>query len=255
MKRNRIKWFVLGGLVLLVIGSNALADYNVLDKTTYKQNATSGQRVNDTGDLRVDDMDRDRDYPGLENVFTGVVLNINSTYQTPNAIDVSKFTRLNLHLSWGTAAAADSDSVFIMVRVYGKSSTGSGNYHLWTPLGSSISTGDTCQSPGVVADSAGAAKCLTPAPSFVVVRGITNYALLTKVVMSQLGGGSSTTRGTLRKIPTYAWRYAGFNGVDLELVNNAGAPAHFDYLFVEITNLSFTRNLTSVHMDLHGRTN
>jgi hypothetical protein len=57
--KNRLA-VALGALVLMV-AVTAVADYNVLDKTTYKQNATSGQRVNNTGDLRVDDVSRDRD--------------------------------------------------------------------------------------------------------------------------------------------------------------------------------------------------
>ena len=44
------KWLVLGGL--LAFAGLASADYNVQDKTTYFNNASTGLRTNSTGDLR-----------------------------------------------------------------------------------------------------------------------------------------------------------------------------------------------------------
>jgi len=184
-----------------------------------------------------------------------VVLNNSTTFQPNTPKYIGQYTRAALYLTWGGAAASDSDTTFIMVRVYGKMSLNSGNLYLWTPLAQSVQPGDTCQCPSVPSDSAGAARCLTPAPSFLVIRGITNYGLMTKVVASQLGGGTATTRGTLRKLNAYAIRYASNNGVVLNLSDDAGNPCPFPYIFVEVTNLSFSRNLTSVTCDVWPRVN
>lgn len=51
MKRSTWTGLVVA---LLCVAALALADYNVLDKGSYYQNATNGSRVNSTGDLRVE---------------------------------------------------------------------------------------------------------------------------------------------------------------------------------------------------------
>ena len=53
MNKGNVKLWLLAGLVLFVAGS-AIADYNVRDHSTHKQNASTGQRVNDTGDIRAE---------------------------------------------------------------------------------------------------------------------------------------------------------------------------------------------------------
>lgn len=54
--KGKMKLAVLGGLVLLLAGS-AIADYNVLDRSTHYTNASTGLRTNSTGDLRTLEVD------------------------------------------------------------------------------------------------------------------------------------------------------------------------------------------------------
>ncbi len=234
-----------GGLKIAIVGG-----VNPADSSAVPFQFDAG------GPLKMMDTDRDRDFPTFINLFNAVVLNPSTAYQPNQPRYIGQFTRASLLLTWGAAAAADSDSTFLLVRIYGKTSLNSGNYYLWTPMGSSIVAGDTCQCNALPADSAGAAtKCITPAPSFVVVRGVTNYSLLTKVLASATGGGTATTRSTLRKIPSYAWRYAGAGGVMLDLSDNAGNPCPFPFIWVEAWNLNFTRGLTGLTCDVWPRVN
>jgi hypothetical protein len=157
-------------------------------------------------------------------------------------------------LSYAYAAAADSDSTFIGVRIYGKTSSSSSVLHLWTPMGASVALGDTCQcNSTALADSLNSQHCITPAPSFVVIRGGTDYRVTTKVLGQFIGMASG--RGTLRKIPAYAIRYGGSQGVLLNLSDSAGNPFPFPYAIIEVFNMSFTRNLTSVSCDIWPRVN
>lgn len=250
---HKLKWLVLGGL-MLIVGAARADDFNVRNHGDHYQNASTGLRTNVNGDLRTVDSDRDRDFGDVTNAFTGVVLNQQTTFITPNAIDLTKYARAALYLSWAGAAASDSDSVFVMVRIWGKTSPSSNTLHLWTPLGTSVTAGDTCQCiPGALADSLATQRCLTPAPSFVIVRSVTDYRLTTKVLGQFVGLASG--RSTLRKIPAYAWRYAGPTGVMLSLMDSAGNRCPYDYIIVEVANLSFTRNLTSLNCDVTRKAN
>lgn len=225
-----------------------------------------------TNGLPVNIQDKDRDYPGGPvNLFTAIVLNGGATYQTPFAVDVSKFSRTVLNLSW-TAAAGDSDSTAIGVRIYGKITPSSGNYQFWSPM-VGVQPGDTCQMTGTVAADtgmAGVGRCLQPM-SFVVSRkqlGLTNCQVPTTgtTIVLPANGASNLYQGAavtgtgrvrIRKTPQYAYRFpasGGTNGIALVLADNAGNPCPFLYIVVEISNLTVANNLTNMQGDIVGRT-
>lgn len=261
MKRNRIKWFVLGGLVLLA--GTALADYNVLDKTTHFINAPTGLRTDETGRLMMINADSDRDFSSLENVFTAVTLAPGATFQTANAIDLSKFSRDALFLSFGTATAADSDSVRIGVRIWLKSSPSSGNQHLWQPL-AGLSLADTCYKGGTVAadSGTGVGRCMEPL-SFVVARPTSLYPsegkfkfFLPATANNVYEGAAVAGAGRMRinAIPSLI-RWSSWNGVVLNLSDNSGAHIAFPYAVIEVINMTLGVSLTNVHMDAWPRVN
>jgi len=210
--------------------------------------------VTPSGYLQAVDPDRDRDFSIPRNLFNSVVLNPSTTYQPLQPCYIGQYSRASLMLSWGGAAAADSDTTFLMVRVWGKRSMNDGNMYLWTPFTKVVDSGDTCYCNKTVADSAGApTACITPPPSFVVTRAnVIPTAGWTKVVAG-IYGGTATTRVSLRKIPAWALRFAGSTGVMLPLSDEAGNQCPYPYIFVEVANLSFSRALTGVTCDVWPR--
>ena len=260
MKRY-IKWFVLGGLVLFA--GVAKADYNTRDHVTHTENASTGLVTDVNGNLKVVDPDRDRDFSGFQTLFTSVVLNAGTTFQPNTPKYIGQYSRAVLFLTWG-APAADSDSVRIAVRVWGKTSLNSGNLYLWTPQ-STMALYDTCVTNGQVdADSTGAGRCLQPI-SFWVGRARTSLystAATTTTVkgeLSNLYDGTFTTPAgksvRIRKIPGWAYRNAGSNGAMLDLSSESGNAIPFPFILVEVINATKGVNLTSVTCDVWPRVN
>lgn len=262
MSRKNKVWLVLAGLVLLV--GAALADYNVRDHVTHYQNASTGLKTNETGDLSTMDPDRDRDFPTFRNLFNSVTLAPSSIYQMGQAVSIQQYSRASLFLRWSFAVAADSDSVCIAVRVWGRTAEQTGTLHLWTP-GATGTLADTCFSNKAVGDTASAASgCFLLPPSFVVVRAASSWSQSVAAIANGaripagfvVGGGTLTTRNTLRKIPTWSLRYAGGNGVVLNLSDNAGNPCPFPYIWVEVLNLRVNNpSLQNLACDVWPRVN
>jgi len=211
------------------------------------------------GNILTADADRDRDFPVITSLFSSVVLNPSTAFQQGTAIYIGQYSKPTLMLRYSYAAAADSDSTFIMVRVWGKTSINSGTLHLWTPFAGTIGVpgvADTCYCNKTVADSAGAATaCITPLPSFVVTRAVNAPTIGWTKVVASVYGGTATTRTSLREIPASALRFGGAQGAMLPLVDQAGSVCPFPYILVEVWNLSFTRALTSVSCDVWPRVN
>ena len=206
--------------------------------------------------LPMSDYARDRDYPLIMNLVSAVNLGLGGQLISP-ARGISQYTRAALLLNWSGVASADSDSTVIGVRVYGKTSTTSGNRYLWTPYTQLTSSLDTCFCKMVVADSASAAGwCPNPQVSFFIIRAANGQGYLTvngSKIPASFVGGTASTRVNLRKAPPWAVRYAGYNGVMLNLTDQSGAPCPFPYIEVELTNLSFSRVLNSVQLDIWPR--
>lgn len=206
--------------------------------------------------LPMADQSRDRDYPLVMNLVSAVNIGIGGQLVSP-ARGIGQYTRAALMLNWTGAAQSDSDSTVIAVRVYGKTSTTSGNRYLWTPYTQLTSSLDTCFCNQVIADSAAAAGwCPNPQVSFFIIRAANGQRYLTingAKVPANIAGGTATTRMNLRKMPPWAVRYAGYNGVMLSLTDQSGAPCPFPVIEVELTNLSFSRVLNSVQLDVWPR--
>lgn len=71
--KNKMRLAVALGAVVALWAVAAFGDYNTLNKSTYYQNATSGNRVNSTGSLLVDDVSRDRDNWSVVSLFDDTV--------------------------------------------------------------------------------------------------------------------------------------------------------------------------------------
>lgn len=200
------------------------------------------------------DPNRDRDFSVKIPMFNLVNLLPSSTFQMDHAEFVGQYSRGTLMMYWTGAAAADSDSVCIMVKVYGRTSATGAQRYLWAAM-SNGNVQDTCFSNAAIGDSAGSGgRCFTPMPTFVVVRS--GRPLPVKVTMAVLGnGGTSATRGQLRKVPGYALRYAGSNAIAIPLVDQGGASCPFQYLEIEVTNLGWVRTLSSLSCDFWPRVN
>jgi hypothetical protein len=253
-------------LLLLLVAGAALAQPNQTmgSKTPSDPGKWVYLRIDDDGTLLARDPDRDRDFSGFINCFNAVVLNYGQTYQMNQPRYIGQFTRAALMISWGMPAAADSDSVIFIVRVYGKTSLNSGNYFLWTPFtnirGTGTSTsGDTCFASRIspTDTSTATSLCIAPAPSFVVGRKV--YPANTKVPASAGGYNvTSNQRMNLRSIPSWSWRFAGTTGVCLNLADDAGNPFPFPYIWIEVINISgfaSPKNMTGLTCDIWPRVN
>ena len=211
------------------------------------------------GNIYMVDGDRDRNFPVITSLFSSVVLNANTTYQQGTAIYVGQYTRGALMLRY-SFTAADSDSVKLAVRVYGKVSINSGTLHLWTPSGGVIASGDTCFTNGRVdVDSTGVGRCMSPI-SFFLCRAINGSypAMNIDATNSAWYQAPAITAGKtlkIRKVPSYALRPMGVQGTMLNLSDNAGNPCPFPYILIEVANLTRGTNLTSVSCDFWPRVN
>ena len=256
MKRNRIKWFVLGGLVLF-IGGSAIADYNVQNHTTHYQNASTGLRVNESGDLRFEDMDRDRDYPVITTILTATTLNAgNSASNNTDAKDLSKFSRGVLLVTWAQAAAADSDSVNIAITFTQKSTPVSGiryNLALAPPSGDSLTMRVNLSDTAAVVNSTVKVQ--------VVSTGIMHYPkplptyYITRNNVLQLAWNSTSALQTFR-IPAPIYRLgASTNGIAINIADLATNIIPGFYVEVTVSNLHPRKNLTGVQVDIVPRVN
>jgi hypothetical protein len=254
-------WLVLGGLMLLA--GVASADFNVRDHGTHYQNSSSGLKTNSTGDLKMDDADRDRDFPLITNLFSGQQLLAGAMYQMQVGIPTMQYTRAAIMLTWA-CALADTDSVRIAVRVYGATSSTSSNWHLWTPIATFTPT-DTCESVQTAGDSTGFGRCLRPF-SFWVGRKPTsrfpntvNPGAVTTVhgALTDVFDGTLATATAkmvrIRKIPGSILRYGSANGVMLNLTDNTGAPCPFPYIRLEVYNLTNGTTLTNIEANVWPR--
>lgn len=212
-----------------------------------------------SGSIKAYDPDRDRDFPVLTNLFNSVTLGVTTGhYQMGQAKFIGQYTRGAIHFRFSHAAETDSDSVAVAMRVWGRTAEQSGTFHLWTPQ-NGIVAADTCFWTGSIADSAGVNQLCPPTPmTWYVLRPRGRGAAMlaasgaTKVPASMFGGTAST-RASLRKIPYSSVKFCGPNGVVLNLVDNAGAPCPFSYIWVEVFNLSYTRVLNNVTADFWPR--
>jgi hypothetical protein len=263
MNRNLRKWLVLGGLLAFV--GTAKADFNVQDKGTYYNNASTGLKTDASGNLATSDFDRDRDFPIVTPLFAAQTLTCKQSYQMPIAVPIMQYTRAAIMLTW-SCAAVDSDSVRIAVRVYGATSSTSGNWYLWTPS-VTYSLADTCAGPMTAgADSLTFGRCLKPV-SFWVGRYANQQTETSPWIYgdhTSLISGASMTAGSrvrIRKVPSWAWRWASSNAVMLNLTDNSGAPCPFPYIRIEVANVTGASSgvvgascsLTNVQADIWPR--
>jgi len=212
--------------------------------------------------LLTDDGNRDRDFPLLTQLFSGQQLVGGATFSMTTAVPSLQYTRAAIMLTWASTAA-DTDSVRIAVRVYGTTSSTSGNWHLWTPL-AVYTAGDTCETSGQVdADSLATGRCLRPisfwvgrTPSTRLGMPAQNYTYIHGAATWYIDGTLTTATSKMvkiRKVPISCLRWASANGVMLNLTDNTGAPCPFPYIRIEVTNLTRASTLTNIEANLWPR--
>lgn len=270
-RRIRSAWWAA---VALVLTAGAAAGQQVVDgnKTAPVFTKIGGVNMNDStgvvwrftnnGYPYMVDAERDRDYPLVEQLFSGQQLTAGQTYSMTTAFPNLEYTRTAIMLTWGVAVG-DTDSVRVFVKVYGTTSANSANWHLWSPADPTASAIDSCAHGGPVAAdtaAAGIGRCLQPM-SFFVFRppGINPYlrygVTVPAACQTVYGGGGVSGAGRMRikNIPRGLIRMASANAVMLNLTDNAGAPCPFPYIRIEVTNASTGTTMTNVEANVWRR--
>jgi len=214
-----------------------------------------------TGSLRIMDTDRDRDFPLITQLFSGQQLLAGQTFSMTTGVPMLQYTRAAIMLTFAPALA-DTDSVRIAVKVYGLTSSTSGNWHLWTPTTVYGST-DTCAMNGKVAADSGAAaagRCPQPLSFFVLTNAGVNATARAGVTVPAAcqtvyagPGIAGTGRVRIRQLPAGIIRQCSANAVMLNLTDNAGAPCPYPYIRIEVTNASTGSTLTNIEANIWPR--
>ena len=217
---------------------------NVQSRNGLYFNAATNQMTDINGNVYVVDADRDRDRGSLTNAgFSGASLASGQAKQATGAIAVSEFGKFDLMLSWNTAAAADSDSVAIAVRIYGKvsSSPGDGLNYLVTP-----SCGCPLDTATVVLPTGVSTTPREAPPTFLVLSPMK--------VAGTASQFSLKVDGTQRVVTVPANRIRLSSGTNAVLLNLGDLVGDFSapYLLAELANWGAT-NLTNVTLSLWPR--
>lgn len=227
-------WLVLGGLVLLV--GAALADFNVRDHSTHKQNASTGQRVTEDGHLTTEEqapeMDANLTFTNIigtttltaaaaTNADSSAVLDthrmrlgmllIKATPTSVTGADSLGIVRLGVQVRTHLQGASDSSSTF-PIYWYGRSDLGG------VAAASQIDTSAT----GQIFNAVNLAASANSAHS---------GEFVTYVAINRLGPGTSVV-GSLGQRP-YFWP----NGIAIPLQNFQGREIYSPFTSVRIRNL------------------
>lgn len=148
----------------------------------------------------------------------------------PECVDLSAYSKVTLLLSWTTAAAADSDSVQIALKVFNKESAAWG-------------TNDTQVFPLNVVRTAAVLDTTMTEPSLnlggsIAIPPPTLYVYRSTALTATLGGVKTTING----LGTLARLKAGNGGVAIDLTGLCGA---LNYVGLQVTNWHVTDSLVN----------
>lgn len=247
MKRNTLATLLAAACCLVSVAAHAqTAGTNTVERNGFYFNATTGQQTDVNGNVLVTDAARDRDAAVLTGAgLNGVSIASGQVKQALEAVGVGSWGKFDLLLSWSTAAAADSDSVAISIKVYGKTSSSPGD-----GLNYTLAPART----GGVADTG---RVVLPAG----VKAVPWFAPPTFLVLSaaKLSGGANINlkwdgTGRVVTVPWHCIRWTqGTNAVGLNLADVLGDFA-YPYLLIEVANVGNT-NLTNVTATWSPRVN
>ena len=250
--KNRIGWALVAALALwatAATGQTIGADgvkagslgFTRIGGITTADSIGRLLKMDSQGRPQVIDADRDRDFSSVIGVMTANALAAGTTRGGVSAQAVSSFSRLGLMLRWTFAAAADSDSVNIVVKIYAKKSTSidDGMNHLWTLRGSGIAA-DSSMMSSVAADS----SVLFRAPATYYVTRNRNP----KLTVTGAAFGRSVV------VPLRMWRQAGNGGIYIPLEDN-GVPFNAQYFGIEVSNVNTTTALFTFTAELWPKVN
>lgn len=197
-------------------------------------------KLDASGNLKTVDADRDRDFSEVLTVLDATPLAAGATKGGTVAVNTAAYSSMSLMLRWTFSAAADSDSVNIVVKVFAKRSTAmdDGMNHLWTPR-SGATAADTA---AFLAPAGVATNLRIPSTYYVTRNGTTGLKL------------NGTSQGYVYTIPLRQLRWAGNGGIDIPM-SDCGIPFNAQYVGVEITNANISKALATVTAELWPRVN
>lgn len=237
---RRIVWLLLAAIVLLpvVVAAGTTDIVRVADGTYW--NIKSGEKTDASGNAKVVDADRDRDYSTPLVLLDATPLAAGATKGGTLAVNTAAYSSLGIMLRWTYATAADSDSVNIVVKVFAKRSTAmdDGMNHLWTP-----------RSGGATTDTS--AFLVSPAVSVNPRIASTYYVTRNTTTGLKLHG---TAQGYVYTIPLRQLRWAGNGGIFIPM-SDCGIPFNAQYVGVEITNANISKALATITAELWPRVN
>ncbi len=239
------KWLKVAGLavVALLVAASASGDSNTYNYQTQggvNFNTRNGAIVDDNGIQKVVDADRDRDFSGVLPVLDATPLAAGATKGGTVAVNTSSYSSMSLMLRWTFSAAADSDSVNIVVKVFARRGTAmdDGMNHLGTP-----------RSGGATTDTS--AFLVSPTVSVNPRIATTYYVTRNATTGLKLHG---TAQGYAYTIPRRQLRWAGNGGIDIPM-SDCGIPFNAQYVGVEVTNANISKALLTVTAELWPRVN
>lgn len=252
MKRSL--WLVLFGLVVALpavaqVGGDGVKAQNMTGlRIAGVQTADSTVRIfrmDSNGYLYTLDASKDRDFGQYisTGIPAGTAIAAGKSVQTPNGIDVSKFNKLTLILNWTLPAAADSDSVNIAVKVYGKYSSSMGD-GVNAPLNIKLTANSVADTARIhLPTGVSAASFAFIPPSFYITRNITTGL---NIIGTAYNSGSSIVTACG---PRLVW--AG-NGCAIVELSNLSDYASFPYIGFDLSNWNVTKNISSLSATLWG---
>lgn len=207
------------------------AGTNGVSRNGYCFNATTGQMIDcTTGAV----LNYDANPPittAVSSGIDGVTIAAGGTASSqPECVDLSAYSKVTLLLSWTTAAAADSDSVQIALKVFNKESAAWG-------------TNDTQVFPLNVVRTAAVLDTTMTEPSLnlggsTAIPPPTLYVYRSTALTATLGGVKTTING----LGTLARLKAGNGGVAIDLTGLCGAMNHVG---LQVTNWHVTDSLVN----------
>lgn len=187
------------------------------------------------------DGDRDRDLSPIQTIIAAVNLNAGNAVQNNLAAkSLLQYGRGKLLVTWTHAAAADSDSVNILVTVTHKTSTSSGILY-----NQGIALGSVNAIDSLWAYSTAGHQFVKPVPTYYVTRNSLAFLSI-----------SGSLSANPVRFPLEIYRLgASTNGIAIDMGDNFGVASVPDYLMVTVANVHPRKNLTGVQVDFKPRVN
>jgi len=238
--KRLLKFLALAAITCVICSIPAFADYNVQDKGTYKMNANSGAVVDASGNAKVVDADRDRDYWTTANLINNQLTASGTTMADSNVTPIATYgyRRSGLMIYPQFDSLSTVVRIAVQVRAHYNSSADSANAFPWYrwPTRSTSAASDV-DSIGHFTNSSQATPVQVTSGS-----GLYSGEFLVKfdVARQDLAGGGAGK----------PWAYP--KGIYVPLNDATGAPYWAPYTSVRVRVLNGVRSRMRVRVDYVG---